>query len=53
MLSVHKTISVCQLALIALATIQGCGEGGESRKEGPGIIHAPSFNLLSTLQKTS
>jgi endonuclease/exonuclease/phosphatase family metal-dependent hydrolase len=46
MLAVHKKIPVCQLALIVLATIQGCGEGEESRKEGPGIIHAASFNLL-------
>lgn len=43
---VRMNISVCRLALIVLVAIQACGAGEESRKEGPGIIHAASFNLL-------
>ena len=43
---VQKNISVCLLALIVTAAINCCGEGEESRKEDPGIIHVASFNLL-------
>ena len=44
MLSVHKTISVCQLALIVLATIQGCGEGeSPERKDRGSFMHPRSI----------